>query len=712
LKLISFRVKKYKRIDDTGVIKIENLVAFVGRNESGKSSILTALAKLNSSNNLKFNKLHDIPHKEYGDLTKITFYPIMAQFELEENDELFKNLPKTFVVGRNYDNKFAFGKDYESFPQDLLPQEAETEEAETEEAETEEAETEEAETEEAETEEAETEEENIIDLIKLEKKLPRFIYVEDYDRLQGTFDVPEFLEDSKKDSKKEEMRLKRCIFDYVGLEPEDFADLLEKEDPENPDKKVKMTMEEKDEKISVRKFKTDNASEKMTEEFNKRWLNNQYYKFQYRPDGRMLKVWISDEYDDTGVDIQLRSRGFQYFFAFFLIYKIENDRYDKNTILLLDEPGLHFHGTLQLKLIDFFEELSKEHQVLYSTHSPFLVDKENLTKIVYIDKITGKTKIVAEGAISLDEDSIFPLKVNWYTSQYQKYVRDKSHILLEGPLDEMAFNKINTLFENKKTDCYIDSAIFVAAEGDKISQVVSILKTNKLNMVYFLDGDKEGLINEKRCKNLNLKGHTTKKYLPEKHYSMLEDLFPYQKYVDVAFDVYEIESKNKSTFNYKKDLPITHQIKEFLESHEINTKGYKARIMTQLLKNIEKDDIKEFETVFADLKKILESQNEYFQAEAWNDGEKFSSGEGYGIQIKSNENKVLHFDEEWSNVLLRFENQKEEIQVEVMKLDSGLVLSSKEIGKWLIENGKSEWGLSPPKIKVYPLGNRTFKIYL
>jgi len=526
MKLISFRIQKYKRIDDTGIIQANNLVVFMGKNESGKSSIFTALAKLNSSSGMKFNKINDIPHKEYLELENKLIYPVMAQFELDENDELFKNIPKTFVVERNYENKLEFGIDYENFPSQIQ----------------------------IETEEDETEEDETIDLKKLEDSLPYFIYVEDYDRLQGTFDVPEFLKQLEKDKENREIRINRCIFDYVGLNPNDFVDLIDSE--------KNLSADEKEKYVNIRKFKTDNASEKMTTEFNKRWLDDQHYKFQYRPDGQMLKVWISDEDDDTGVDITLRSKGFQYFFAFFLIYKIENDRYRKNTIVLMDEPGLYFHGTLQEKLIDFFKELSTEHQLFYSTHSPFLVDKDSLVKIVYIDKITGKTNIVDDDAISLDEDSIFPLKINWYTSQYQKYVLDKPHVLVEGELDVNAFEKINTLFEKENKECFLESVIFVAGEGDRSPQIVSILKTNKLNIIYFLDGDEPGLKNEKRCKNkFNLKGITTKDY-SKKEQSTLEDLFPTERYLDAVYNVYEIKSKDGFVPNENK--PITAQVKSLV----------------------------------------------------------------------------------------------------------------------------------------------------
>ena len=49
MKAIRFRVQNFRNIDDSDWIALEKVTAFVGRNESGKTSLLKALHKFNSA---------------------------------------------------------------------------------------------------------------------------------------------------------------------------------------------------------------------------------------------------------------------------------------------------------------------------------------------------------------------------------------------------------------------------------------------------------------------------------------------------------------------------------------------------------------------------------------------------------------------------------------------------------------------------------------
>jgi len=60
MRLASFQIKNYKVIDDTGPIKADELVtALVGKNESGKSSVMKAMWKSRNVADAKFDKLYD-----------------------------------------------------------------------------------------------------------------------------------------------------------------------------------------------------------------------------------------------------------------------------------------------------------------------------------------------------------------------------------------------------------------------------------------------------------------------------------------------------------------------------------------------------------------------------------------------------------------------------------------------------------------------------
>ena len=81
--------------------------------------------------------------------------------------------------------------------------------------------------------------------------------------------------------------------------------------------------------------------------------------------------------------------------------------------MLLDEPGLSLHPLAQYDLAKFFRKLSEENQLIYTSHSPFLVDMDNLAnvKAVYIDSETGRTKVSSNLRYNAKdaEKSIYPV---------------------------------------------------------------------------------------------------------------------------------------------------------------------------------------------------------------------------------------------------------------------------------------------------------------
>src|SRR5271168_2323790 len=96
MKLISFQIKNYKVIDDTNPVKVDSRVtALVGKNESGKSSILKSLWKSRNVGAAKFDKLYDYPRDRYSQDRKDVQEVTILLFELSPNeiDEVVSKLP-------------------------------------------------------------------------------------------------------------------------------------------------------------------------------------------------------------------------------------------------------------------------------------------------------------------------------------------------------------------------------------------------------------------------------------------------------------------------------------------------------------------------------------------------------------------------------------------------------------------------------------------
>jgi predicted ATP-dependent endonuclease of OLD family len=155
----------------------------------------------------------------------------------------------------------------------------------------------------------------------------------------------------------------------------------------------------------------------LTADFNERWrqrigdekgatISVTYH--QGGKDGRAyLRFFIQTRAGEL-LPPQKRSLGFKWFLSFYLHLTAE-DKNNSNLILLFDEPGSHLHSKAQYDMLRVFEELSRKNQIIYATHSPYLIDAENLHRVrlifntqdagTTIEKITTKLSVNQKDAI-------------------------------------------------------------------------------------------------------------------------------------------------------------------------------------------------------------------------------------------------------------------------------------------------------------------------
>jgi hypothetical protein len=128
-----------------------------------------------------------------------------------------------------------------------------------------------------------------------------------------------------------------------------------------------------------------------------------------------------------------RSAGFVWFFSF-LVKFTQIKAEGKPVVLLLDEPGLTLHGKAQDDLLRYFDEkLAPHHQIIYSTHSPFMVAPDKLMSARIVEdqvEMKGSRRIaigtkVGEDILSNDPDTLFLCREHLVT-------RLLSHSLLES----------------------------------------------------------------------------------------------------------------------------------------------------------------------------------------------------------------------------------------------------------------------------------------
>ena len=98
---MQFRVKDFKSVQDSGVIKCENITNLIGVNEAGKSNLLLALWKLNPARNGEIIFTSDMPVEKLAEYrtNPEKYYFIEAEFEIIKND-LIENLSNKFGIGK------------------------------------------------------------------------------------------------------------------------------------------------------------------------------------------------------------------------------------------------------------------------------------------------------------------------------------------------------------------------------------------------------------------------------------------------------------------------------------------------------------------------------------------------------------------------------------------------------------------------------------
>ena len=306
------------------------------------------------------------------------------------------------------------------------------------------------------------------------------------------------------------------------------------------------TKEELARMADERAIKMSAASHAMTQKFTS-WWEQRKHNFRYQIDGKNFRVWVSDDLDSSEIELDQRSAGLQYFFSFYLVFLVEAKAKHANSILLLDEPGLQFHGTAQQKTVEFLNKLSKDSQLLYTTHSPFMIDGDHLenVKIVFEDKNNFGVTKVSDDVWPKDKDSLFPLQAGLGYSLAQTLFYSKYQLVVEGITDYFILKAMNELlFQQKRTTLHNDVVISPAGGTKNMMPLASMLVGNDVQIVVLLDGDESGLKKGKSLKKKLLINSLSTDDFTEKEKSEIEDFFDNSLYIEavkIAYHDYTIE---------------------------------------------------------------------------------------------------------------------------------------------------------------------------
>ncbi|WP_313811871.1 AAA family ATPase [Glutamicibacter sp.] len=527
MKLTSFRVRRYKNVLDSTEVSVESdVTTLVGMNESGKSTMLDALYRLNPVYDDKFVERDDYPRwrwKRDGrkeDLSVVT--PIEATFELDEDDlEALRDALGNDVVtdtnvtiGRRYNGKrwLRVPVDELRFLQNALdghPEADELLEGHTTVASIKEALAAERTTPRAAADPDEEVDENpecaaaaaadtealarITSLIGdkedlgaiargiVLKRMPKFFRFASYQNLDGRVEVSTLRTQEDEQPGASSKQTARALLRLADTDIDSVTDA----------------------EFESRTAELEAVSSDLSREMSEYWSTNPELRIKVEiepetvqaPNGqssvvRYLNFRVEDRKHDFTNNFSLRSSGYQWFFSFLAAFSEFEDLDD--VVILLDEPALTLHAKAQRDFLRFINKrLAPVGQVVYTTHSPFMVEQIERVRVVE-DRGDDIGSVTSSDALEVGEDSAFPLQAALGYDLSQNLFIGERNLLVEGPSDLAYLDVIGRHLRDIRREGLDERWRILPAGGASNVPAFVALLGQKVSVTVLLDSGTEG----------------------------------------------------------------------------------------------------------------------------------------------------------------------------------------------------------------------------
>ena len=308
--------------------------------------------------------------------------------------------------------------------------------------------------------------------------LPKFLYYDEYYQLPPEINVYE-LRHNQPVSR--EAKTSQALVELAGLE----IDLLLGDD----DEKVERALED--------------ASHQLTTTLRTYWKRDDAPRIILRMSKASIQrgqpaliIRVENDEDEGGLPLESRSKGFKYFFSFMVWFsKIQEDE-DVDYVLLLDEPGLSLHGTAQADLLGFFEDLAKTYQIIYTTHSQFMIDFTRLNRVRTVSKKGNQSGTqVSANLNDGDRDALLLLQAALGYNIVQSLFIGENNLIVEGFSDYLYLQTMSSILRTHGRSGLSPSITIVPLGGvDKAASFIALFRGNGLDIVCLLDtiGDSSG----------------------------------------------------------------------------------------------------------------------------------------------------------------------------------------------------------------------------
>lgn len=638
MKLIKFRIKNFKSIEDTGECELaSDITVLAGKNEAGKTVILQALEKFNRDK--EFNE-EDKPLDRPNDkpevilvfkLSKEDFSELKKEIQIPSKIKTNTVLEIPFSITKSFDNTYSFNgpngsvvdlliKIYEkhnkkkieeinkkwhemkkSFRQHSIEgypshniQEIDAENF------------------------LRIKNDFLPNIEQFINQLPSE-HQENVRQLKG--EIEAILNEIESNNKNKEDNQNKLLeitppivlfdaFDQKEFLPFDPITLEEAENNQavknyflltNTDiNKLKELRDQKDDQGLSRYIK--DRSFVLEEDFKGYWKQDRIdLRLEWSIDNK-LAFYFYETRKKRPVPFKLsqRSKGLQWFLSFYLTIAAECEEY--KSIILIDEPGLFVHAKAQEDILDVLKHTSKENQIIFTTHSPYLIDPNRLDRIRLVVKDLkikrNKRRYIQKGTkiylptkeVNIDKESLTPIitAIGLDISKSLTIAAD-NNILLEG-LSDYYYFQAAIQFCGVKIPTGLKQFHLIPCTGcNNIPSIVSILSGWKLNCVVVLDNDSKGkevyeiLINKSPLKEEKIK------FVSNKNNYCIEDLFSktdFNKYILNKPEDYKASKLNSQVIPDTQKIILAKQFFDLVVAKRISLSKETKENFANLVKDV------------------------------------------------------------------------------------------------------------------------------
>ena len=457
----------------------------------------------------------------------------------------------------------------------------------------------------------------------LSPNMPNFFYTSHFDRMSGEISIDKIQVDIQQETVSASDQIFLDFLEYAGTSIDELKGAVRYEDL---------------------KAKCEGASNEITDEIFLFWSQNEALRVVIdigegkagdKPpfnSGTIVQIRIENINHRVTVPLSERSAGFVWFFSFLSQFK-QLKKTTGNAVVLLDEPGLTLHGKAQSDLLRYIEErLLPEHQVIFTTHSPFMVPAERVAQVRIVEDVIKHeaskpivlgTKVSSD-VLSVDKDTLFPLQGALGYEITQSLFIGKNTLLVEGPSDILYLQAFSAALKNRRREG-LDSRWTVCPSGgiDKIAPFASLFGANNLNIAVLCDlavGDKSKLEKLRKSQILKAGQLYTAADFTGKSESDIEDFIHPEIFVKLLNSAYDLSMKNiLSVAKLDAALPTTERIvkkaeasfklmpQDVPEFDHFQPSDWLIRNPTFLVDNAELNEtLDRFEQAFKSINKVLQ----------------------------------------------------------------------------------------------------------